>query len=182
MRKTNLLSTLRFPAFLAASAVVVRAVVACSPGAPEAPPVAPVATASAQEPAKNAPPKDEHGELDGGGKEKWLAADGATVFEREVTTKRSDADVQAVFRANAKTFRKCYEAALPKNPGLAGKVNVRFTITPDGKVDDAKDEGSTLPSAGVVNCVITAFQKLKFPAVKGASTTIVYPLVFDPGN
>lgn len=174
-------SALHLSVLLALVAVSARAAIACSPSAPEAPPAAPTAIASAA-PAESAAPKDEHPEKDAGATEKWLAADGATVFEREITTKRSEADVQAVFRANAKTFRKCYEAALPKNPTLAGKVNIKFTIKPDGKVEDAKDEGSTLPSAGVVNCVVTAFQKLKFPAVKDASTTIVYPLVFEPGN
>ena len=104
------------------------------------------------------------------------------MFERAITTTRTDAEVQKVLHANTKTFRKCYEAALPKNPTLAGRVNVRFTIDPAGKVSNAKDEGSTLGSAGVIHCILVAFEKLKFPAVKDANTTIVYPLVLEPGN
>jgi len=174
--------SLKLIAALTGAALVLRGVVACSPGAKEAPPAAPTAASTASASQPEAPPEKAPVGPDGGGKEKWLAADGATMFERDITTKRSDADVQAVLHTNTKTFRKCYEAALPKNPGLAGRVNVRFTIRPDGKVENAKDEGSTLPSAGVINCVIVAFEKLKFPAVKDASTTIVYPLLFDAGK
>ncbi len=169
----------RFPVVVVLLVVAARVVVACSPTPAEAPAAAPTAAPSASATAA----KDEHPELDGGGpKEKWLAADGATVFEREITAKRSDQEVQSVLHENTKTIRKCYQAALPKNPGLAGRVNVRFTIRPDGKVENAKDEQSTLPSAGVVNCVLLAVGKLKFPAVKDATTTIVYPFVFEPGN
>lgn len=168
----------RFPVVVALLVVAARVVVACSPTPGEAPAIAPTAAPTASAAAA----KDEHPELDGGPKEKWLAADGATVFEREITAKRSDQEVQSVLHENTKTIRKCYQAALPKNPGLAGRVNVRFTIRPDGKVENAKDEQSTLPSAGVVNCVLLAVGKLKFPAVKDATTTIVYPFVFEPGN
>lgn len=179
MPSSKTVALVRFPAVVALVVVAVRAVAACSPTPAEAPAAAPTAAPTASEPAA----KDSHSELDAGGpKEKWLAADGATVFEREITAKRSDQEVQAVLHENTKTIRKCYQAALPKNPALAGRVNVRFTIRPDGKVENAKDEQSSLPSAGVVNCVLLAVGKLKFPAVKDATTTIVYPFVFEPGN
>lgn len=174
------LSIIRIPAFLAVVVVGARGVVACA-GTPPAPDAPSVAHEAASADKADSAPKSEAKAFDGG-TEKWLAADGATMFEREITTKRSDADVQAVLHASTKTFRKCYQAALAKNPALAGRVNVKFTIDPDGKVSNAKDEGSTLASAGVINCIIIAFGKLKFPAVKDASTTIVYPLVLEPGN
>ena len=174
------LSLLRFPALVALFALAARGVVACAGAPPAHDPVASPPDATSAPSAE--PPKASANELEGGATEKWVAADGATVFERETNVKRDAAEIQSVIRAHAATFNRCYDKARASDPKLAGRVEVRFTILPNGHVENAKDEHSTLASPAAIACMVAAYGKLKFPAVKGATTTMVYPLTFEPKN
>ncbi|MFX7849542.1 AgmX/PglI C-terminal domain-containing protein, partial [Acinetobacter baumannii] len=64
-------------------------------------------------------------------------------------------------------FRTCYERGRKSQPDLVGRVAVRFVIDERGGVSGAQDEGSDLPSADVVSCIVHGFEKLTFPAPKG---------------
>ena len=174
------LSLLRFPALVALFALGARGVVACAGAPPAHEPVPPPPNAPSA--PSSEPPKTAAKELEAGVTEKWLAADGATVFERETNIKRDAAEIQAVIHAHAAAFNRCYDKARASDPKLAGRVEVRFTILPTGHVENAKDEHSTLASPSAIACMVAAYGKLKFPAVKGATTTMVYPLTFEPKN
>lgn len=90
--------------------------------------------------------------------------------------------VQRVIRANAGRYRACYENGLALDPGLAGRVTVKFVIDRSGSVSVAQDGGSDLQGTkgqGVVSCVVRAFAGLSFPAPEGGIVTVVYPLVFS---
>jgi hypothetical protein len=88
--------------------------------------------------------------------------------------------IQRIVRQSFGRFRGCYEAGLAKDPGLKGKVSVRFVIGKDGAVASVADAGSDLPAAGVKKCLLAAFSKLSFPAPEGGIVTAVYPLDFSP--
>ena len=90
--------------------------------------------------------------------------------------------IQAVVRQNWGRFRTCYQSAAQNNAKLAGVVSVRFIINLDGSVRDAADDGSTLPDANAVQCVVGGFSKLAFPAPEGGYVTVVYPVQFSPGD
>jgi hypothetical protein len=112
-------------------------------------------------------------------------AKGPTVrWANNITTNgRLPADViQRIVRQNQGRFRACYEAGLTKNPSLAGRVTVRFVIGRDGGVSIAQDDGSELPDANVVACVVRSFQSLSFPAPSGGTVTVLYPLVLAPAE
>ncbi|MCB0421318.1 MAG: AgmX/PglI C-terminal domain-containing protein, partial [Bdellovibrionales bacterium] len=87
--------------------------------------------------------------------------------------------VMAVVKQNAGKIQQCYERALLSAPGLQGRVEYGWHITPSGKVKWAKVKNSSVRNADSLNnCVITVFEKMKFPAAKnGASTepTIGFP-------
>jgi len=102
--------------------------------------------------------------------------------ERKVGTLAPSA-IQAVIRTQFKALRGCYEEGLKKDPSLAGPIAVRFVITEDGKVEDAKeDQPATRPDPGVVRCVVDAFSGFRFPTPEGGIVTVVYPIVFAPSG
>ncbi len=90
--------------------------------------------------------------------------------------------IQRIVRQNFGRFRQCYVHATEKNPSLEGTVSVHFTITEDGSVSDAREEGSSLPDPAVRACVARAFTGLSFPQPEGGKVKVVYPIAFSPGS
>jgi hypothetical protein len=90
--------------------------------------------------------------------------------------------IQRIVRQNFGRFRLCYENGLRTNPNLQGRVSVRFVIDRSGAVSTASDGGSDLPDQGVVGCVVRGFGNLSFPQPEGGIVTVVYPIIFNPGD
>ena len=88
--------------------------------------------------------------------------------------------IQRVVRLNDGRYRACYEAGLRTDPGLAGRVTVKFMIDRNGGVAVAADGGSDIPDEGVRRCVVSSFLSLSFPSPDSGSVTVVYPIVFSP--
>ncbi len=89
--------------------------------------------------------------------------------------------IQRIVRQNFGRFRLCYENGLDKDPTLAGRVVVAFTIRPDGSVAEVKGSGD-MPDAKVVDCVTKAFWGLSFPQPEKGSVKVSYPIAFAPGD
>ncbi len=92
--------------------------------------------------------------------------------------------IRRVIRANIGQIRYCYESELQAKPGLAGKVAVRFIISPSGDVAQAQvAEGSTLNEARLSECIRVRVRSWKFPSPKGGGNVIVtYPFLFKPSG
>ena len=90
--------------------------------------------------------------------------------------------IQRIVRQNFGRFKLCYENGLRTNPNLAGRVAVKFIIDRNGAVSTASDGGSDLPDQGVVSCVVRGFGNLSFPQPEGGIVTVVYPIIFNPGD
>jgi Ca-activated chloride channel family protein len=88
--------------------------------------------------------------------------------------------VQRIVRQNFGRFRLCYENGLRNNPNLQGRVSTRFTIGSDGAVSNVGNGGSDLPDAGVVACVVRAFDNLSFPSPEAKTVSVVFPIMFSP--
>jgi len=88
--------------------------------------------------------------------------------------------IQRVVRLNDGRYRFCYQSALRADPGLAGRVTVKFVIDRQGAVAFAADGGSDIPDEGVRQCVVRSFQALSFPQPENGTVTVVYPIVFSP--
>ncbi|MFO0743349.1 MAG: AgmX/PglI C-terminal domain-containing protein, partial [Labilithrix sp.] len=84
--------------------------------------------------------------------------------------------IQRIVRQSFGRFRLCYENGLRNNPGLQGRVSVRFVIAADGSVTTSGNGGSDLPDASVVSCVVSAVRGLTFPQPEGGVVTVVYPI------
>ncbi len=91
--------------------------------------------------------------------------------------------VQRQIKQRLKSITRCYESELRKNPSLAGKVTVTFTIQERGNVTDARASENTTGSAAVADCVTRAISRFRFnPGPDGGSVTFRYPFVFQPQN
>ena len=92
--------------------------------------------------------------------------------EREVIGK--------VIGKNARQVLACYEAELTRTPELAGKLSVRFTIEPNGRVGDLQITESTMASPSIERCVSSRIKRWRFPEPKGGGLCVVnYPWVFQ---
>ncbi len=90
--------------------------------------------------------------------------------------------IQRIVRQNFGRFRLCYENGMRANPNLQGRVSVKFIIDRSGAVSMTADGGSDLPDQGVVQCVVRGFGNLSFPQPEGGMVTVVYPIMFNPGD
>ena len=93
------------------------------------------------------------------------------------------ATVQRQIKQRLKSITRCYESELRKNPGLAGKVTVTFTIQERGNVTDARPSENTTGSSAVADCLTRTISRFRFnPGPEGGSVTFRYPFVFQPQN
>jgi TonB family protein len=73
----------------------------------------------------------------------------------------------------------CYKKAVQSQQDLEGKVIVRFTISPTGKVMRPGIKKSTLGSASVESCIVSRLRRWRFPAPKnGGAVAVSYPFLF----
>ncbi|MFW6067491.1 MAG: TonB family protein [Myxococcota bacterium] len=91
--------------------------------------------------------------------------------------------VQRQIRARLRAIQRCYENELRKDPSLAGKVTVEFTIEQRGNVTGARAAQNTTGSSAVERCVVNTIRRFRFnPGPEGGSVTFSYPFVFAPQN
>ena len=97
-----------------------------------------------------------------------------------------DFDASVVVRtikARLGAIKGCYERELKRNPTLAGKVTVEFTIEVRGNVSGVKIKENSTGSDAVGQCVAAAVERFRFnPGPEGGSVTYSYPFVFAPQN
>jgi hypothetical protein len=115
--------------------------------------------------------------------------------------------IQRIVRDNFAGMRTCYEEGLRRDPTLKGKISTKFVIGLDGTVSSAADvhdappserpdlpealrdvdgrrqrEEPRFPDPEVTACVVARFKALKFPQPQGGIVTVVYPVIFQPGE
>lgn len=102
--------------------------------------------------------------------------------ETEVRGSLAREVIQRVIRRNLNQARYCYERALASQPDLAGRVSVRFIISPTGAVQTAQVQSDTMQDRSVGRCLVNALRRWRFPEPQGGGIVIVtYPFVFRPG-
>jgi outer membrane biosynthesis protein TonB len=98
-----------------------------------------------------------------------IAAQGA--IDRDAVAKVVNSHLQEVYA--------CYERALLKDPGLAGKVVLEWTIGTNGRVVATKTKSSTLRNPSVEACIMGGLKAWTFPPAKGGAVIITYPFIFN---
>lgn len=93
----------------------------------------------------------------------------------------SRGEVMAVINRNIGKIQRCYEQGLARRDSLAGRVEVKWTIAPTGRVSTARQAGSTLGDRKVENCVVGVVKQMKFPKPSGGPVSVTFPFVFQKG-
>ncbi|MBM4318434.1 MAG: energy transducer TonB [Deltaproteobacteria bacterium] len=87
-------------------------------------------------------------------------------------------EIAKVVRMRLKAVKSCYERELKKDPKLAGKIVIQFTIGEIGRVTSSKVASSTMSNPNVGRCILARMEQWRFPQPKGGSVTVSYPFVF----
>lgn len=96
---------------------------------------------------------------------------------------RTDEEIQIVFDRYKAALYRIYNRELRKNPTLQGKMVLRITILPNGKVAKAKVESTDLDSALLSTKIIERVKRFNFGVKKDVPTiTILYPIDFLPAS
>ncbi|MBW2528940.1 MAG: AgmX/PglI C-terminal domain-containing protein [Deltaproteobacteria bacterium] len=89
--------------------------------------------------------------------------------------------IRRIIRRHVNQIRYCYERELAKEPNLAGRLSLKFTIGPDGKVTTVNVAQPM--HGGVDSCVTRVFRRMMFPKPEGGGIVVVsYPFVFQPSS
>ncbi len=84
-----------------------------------------------------------------------------SVFKKtgKKATARKAEDISRVVLNHNQAIQDCYKQALKKQPDLVGKVVVRFSITPNGKINLVEVITSTIDCEPMMNCIIERIRR-----------------------
>lgn len=85
--------------------------------------------------------------------------------------------IRRVIQQHIGEVKRCYETELEKHPNLAGRVMVRFTIDPAGKVTESAIQESSLNNPPSEGCIRDAVRTWIFPKPQGGKVVVSYPFV-----
>ena len=78
-------------------------------------------------------------------------------------------------------FRQCYAPGLEKNPSLSGQVDVRVVLDQSGNIYELKLTSAELDDPAVVDCIVSAFRKLRYAPLQGGRFfSVTAPVKLDP--
>jgi len=87
--------------------------------------------------------------------------------------------IMKVIKRHQNEIKFCYEAELQKNPALAGKIAVAWTIDPAGLVSEASVSESSMGNEAVEGCVLERIRRWKFPEpAAGGVVAVTFPWIF----
>ena len=96
---------------------------------------------------------------------------------------RTDEEIQIVFDRYKSILYLIYNRELRENPALQGKMVLKITIEPDGRVSMAKVESSDMDSPTLNAKIVARVKQFNFGPKAGVPTiTILYPIDFLPAG
>lgn len=91
--------------------------------------------------------------------------------------------IRRVVLRNLGQVNRCYEQGLSTNPGIAGRVVVRFVIGASGTVMASSVGDSSIPVPSVGECIANAVRRWQFPSPEGGGiVTVNYPFNLQPAD
>lgn len=89
-------------------------------------------------------------------------------------------EIRETVKKHRRELWECYASEFQKDSSLKGRIVVRLTIGPTGKVASAVVADADLDSIPIEDCLIRRLKKIPFPETKGGGIAIVvYPFKFD---
>jgi outer membrane biosynthesis protein TonB len=99
------------------------------------------------------------------------------------TWNRGNELVRRMIRRCAPQVRACYDAELIDNPGLDGRINVRFTVGREGRVTTAAVGASTLRNPTLETCLVDVVKLCRFAnPVDRRPVDLSYTFEFGPSK
>lgn len=96
---------------------------------------------------------------------------------------RGDELVRPMIRRCAPQVRACYDAELIDNPGIEGRINVRFTVGREGRVTAAAVTASTLRNATLETCLVDVMKRCRLAKpVDRRPVDLSYTFDFGPSK
>lgn len=96
---------------------------------------------------------------------------------------RTDEEIQIVFDRYKSALYRIYNRELRKNPTLQGKLVLKLTIEPNGKVSACSMESSDMDAPALEKKIVARVKKFNFgPKESVPAITILYPIDFLPAN
>jgi TonB family protein len=96
------------------------------------------------------------------------------------TASRSIEEIQVVFDRNKSAIYSLYNRALRKDPTLQGKLVLRLTIAPSGKITKIELVSSELEDATLERKLVQRIKMFDFGAKQVDAVTLTYPIDFLP--
>ncbi len=94
---------------------------------------------------------------------------------------RTDEDVQIVFDKYKSALYRIYYRELRNDPSLRGKMVLRITIEPDGRVSACSVKSTDMDAPALSADIVARVLKFNFGAKEGVpAVTILYPIDFLP--
>lgn len=93
---------------------------------------------------------------------------------------RTDEEIQIVFDRNKAALHRIYNRALRTDPTLQGKVTLKLTIEPSGRVSACEVVASELEAEDLERKLVQRVQLFDFGAKDVPPVTITYPIDFLP--
>ncbi len=96
---------------------------------------------------------------------------------------RTDEEIQIVFDRYKAALYRIYNRELRKNPTLQGKMVLKLTIEPDGKVSACTVDSSDMNAPELDQKISSRVKRFNFGAKAGVpAITILYPIDFLPAS
>ena len=95
---------------------------------------------------------------------------------------RDDKVISQYVKDNMRSIKAAYDRVLKSKPELSGKITVRFTILPSGKVGDVEIADSTIDDAELLDRIIKVVRNWRFPVIPDTEgdVTVNFPFLFQP--
>ncbi len=90
------------------------------------------------------------------------------------------AQIKSAIEARLDRIRNCYRVGLARNPGLTGRVGVRFVVDRSGHAWSLRDGGSDMPDGRVIACVAHTFDSLELSPPAGLVEVDAFLLMAPP--
>jgi TonB family protein len=90
--------------------------------------------------------------------------------------------IQMVVRHHLPQIQLCYDRALKQRRALSGLVEVRFTLSPLGRVLKAEVERNTTGHEGLGECIAFTMRSWRFPRPVAGEAEFIYPFQFSASS
>ena len=126
----------------------------------------------------------------GGAKTVDLAKKGSFIIQKPQSiegaassnAKRDNNAISAIVSSHKTSIRMSYERYLKREPTLAGKITVRFTIAASGSVAMVTIVENTTGNGQLEEEIMRKIRMWRFEAIADGDVTVTYPFVFAPAG